>query len=263
MNQKAAKANFDQRQAWKFMFEILKVTKLDVFMAASFLATAASQGVSVNFGDANRSPSSTLVLDGVTVTGFSWNGGASGQPATIVGMGLGSATLGSAGSLDRQIHFLAGTFGADLDLQEGLGVSVNGRINSITFAPYFSIVNSAGSICLPFQLMVSPVSVSLGDNDPAPCPDWISFNSPYPTEITYSGIFDRNGVSSFNITLGGSGNTQFYDYLEAQNFPDVTFEFGVQIKSIDFTPVPEPGMLSMFCLGLLGLTWQHSRRKCL
>ena len=89
-------------------------------------------------------------------------------------------------------------------------------------------------------------------------PSWESFASPFPATVTVSNMFLWDDFSSLVITMAGSDpTTGFFPYLDGNGFPDVTFEFGVQILSLDFTPVPEPAAASLVVIGLLLFGMRH------
>lgn len=235
--------------------------------AACLLGGAAAHGATVNFGNATHAPGNTLQVGGVTVSGSpAWGPG--GQPATFAGTGLGSATIGPADSIDRQIHFAANGFPANSDLMEGLSLSVNGHVNSITFTPQFFVSGLGEQVQLPFQVMIYPLALAPDATFTGPVrPDWVTVNPANASSVTYTGVFASGQFSSFYIglTSANSPNVEFYPYLQSHNFPDATFRFGVRLDSIDFTSspvfVPEPSAFSLFGLGLLGLGWRRWRNK--
>ena len=205
--------------------------------------------LTVEFGDTNRAPSGSLLIGGVTLSGTDFFGSAIGQPATAFGIGAGSATLGAIGTIDRQQHYSAGNGYSYSFVREGLSLGVDGEISSITILPYFSILGSGESLFLPFDISYYPHNT--GGNTAL---SYWTLTSPDPLQINFQpgerpSLVDLGLISDFGNTPG------FFPYLEAQGFPDITFEFGYSIKSIDYTPmsVPEPSPLAIVGLGLLGL----------
>src|SRR4051812_30663672 len=105
----------------------------------------------VFFNDASRGPANSLSVGGVTITGSNlFNRG---QPATVVGIGLGSARVGPMEFIDRQEHYLSGsTTPMSPWPMEGLLLAVTGQINSVVLQPYFAIVGSDEAVFLPFDI---------------------------------------------------------------------------------------------------------------
>lgn len=237
------------------------------FTIANWLAliciflNGSANAITVYFDNANRGPSDTLQIGGITISGLTpW--GPTGQPATVAGAGLGSATVGPINSVDWQVHFAQGSFG-DTSVSEGLRFSVDGVINSITIVPYYSLLGSEEPLQFSFPIMIDPRTFGSGGVTYL-SPDWFNAATPYPSEITYNWAFRNGDISSFDINLipaseWGTPNVILYDYLAANNFPDATFQFGFTIESLDYTPAPEPGTLSLAGLGLCG--WLGSKLK--
>jgi hypothetical protein len=227
---------------------------------AMTIGILAAQSDTVYFGESTQGPAQNLSVGDVYISGASsWN--PAGEVANVSGVGLGATSIGSAGSVDRIVEF-GSPFSVELDLQEGLTLSVPGRINSITLAPHFSWVGSSTSVELPFQVMLVPLAYASNAVNPGPLqPDWLWMNPTYPASTSYTGIFASGEYSSFSISLASSGSgaepgSLFYSYLESQGFPEATFEFGVTIQAIDFTPltmaVPEPTVFSLLAMGAVG-----------
>ena len=244
--------------------------RLGEITAALLLGSVVCQGTTVNFGDASHAPGDTLQMGAVTISGSpAWGPG--GQPATLAGTGLGSAIIGPADSIDRQMHFSANGFSADSNLMEGLSLSVNGHINSITFTPQFFVSGLGESVQLPFQVMIYPLALAPDATFTGPMrPDWITVNPANGCSVTYRGVFASGQFSSFYIglTSANNPNASFYPYLQSHNFPDTTFQFGVRLDSINYTSpglspvfVPEPSSFSLFGLGLIGLGWRRWQGK--
>src|SRR5437867_1865292 len=83
---------------------------------ALILGLAEANAITIRFDDANRPPSDTLNVGGVTVTGDGRGG--PGLPCTAFGIGLGSDILGSSSSIERVSHYSSGSFGSDTSLAE-------------------------------------------------------------------------------------------------------------------------------------------------
>ena len=241
--------------------------RLVIIAAACLLGGAASQGATVRFNGATHAPGDNLQVGAVHISGSSaWGPG--GQPATIAGTGLGSATIGPADSIDRQMCFSADNFPANTDVMEGLTLSVNGRIDSISFTPRFFASGISGLDSLPFQVMIYPLALAPGAVANGPMtPSWITVNPANGGSLRYTGVFAAGQYSAFSISLQSAGNpsANLYPYLQSHNFPDATFQFGVRLDSISFTPfassVPEPSSFSLFGLGLIGLGWRRWQGK--
>lgn len=210
-------------------------------------AATASLAITVRFDDEDRGPTDTLQIVGVTVSGETW-WDAAGLPETVLGAGLGSTLVGTNTSVDRLMHFPSGGYAPDIDVREGLALSVDPmfKIDSVTIAPCFW--GSLGPVQLPFQICVYPERRLFG-------PDWINLTDNYPTSITYTDLFGKGNYSSFviNLVQNQSLVAGFYPYLEANGFPEVTFQFGFTITSVDYSPIPEPGTVWVLGVGLLGL----------
>jgi hypothetical protein len=239
-------------------------TRRFLALTAAFSALA-SQAIPINFGQSDQT-GDELFVGGATITGSSWTG-LSGQPTTVQGLGLGSSTIGAGSSIDRQLHFSAGSFSPDLDLSEGLSLSVNGRINSVTLVPEFTVVGTGEIIDLPFQAMLIPLAHTPGLPGTGPLmPNWITFNPSDSAGITYTGLFGSDNISSFTINLTQAGDPVIglYSFLEDRGFSDVTVQYSVRITSLDYSPsiasVPEPTAFSLMGLGLLALGWKRRPR---
>lgn len=232
-----------------------------VVAAVGVLGITASNAVTVSFDDANRAPSDLLQIEGVTITGD--------QVATVSGTGLGSGVLGSLGSVDRVMHYSAGQMFPDRSQNgssdwawEGLQLSVDGHIDSVTVQPYFSVVGSAASVSLPFEMSLLKGGNGLSGTsyqlvDPSQIQP-VVFNFPDSEDFWVSSL-TLQPTSDFGQEM------HFLDYRR-QNSEEQTFMFGFTIKSLDYTPdtslaVPEPNTTLFMCLGLLGLLF--ARRKLL
>jgi hypothetical protein len=247
------------------------MTKPAIRPALKFLALAAafsaltSQAVTVQFDLWNQT-GDEIFVGGAAISGSpAW--GPSGEPTTVQGSGLGSASVGAGSSIDRQLHFSAGSYHPDLDLSEGLSLSVNGRINSVTLVSEFTIVGTGEIIDLPFQAMLYPSAHTPGMPGNGPLmPNWITFNPSDSAGITYTGLFGSDNISAFTINLTQASDPVIglYSFLEDRGFPDVTVDYSVRITSLSYSPaiapVPEPTALSLVGLGLLGLGWKRWQR---
>lgn len=224
--------------------------------------------ISVDFGAINAGPSNFCEVGGVSVSGTpSWGPG--GEPVAVAGSGLGSTTVGAVSSVDRFMTFSAGQLDPSVDLREGLQLTVDGRINSITFSPYFSVVGQSGSTELPFQMTVYPQAFAPGVTPNQPLrPTWVNLDGPYPPQVIYSDIFNSGDFSSFVIDLETSGQPpgfNFSNYLSTYGTDtDVSFQFGFTILALDYTPttVPEPTAAALMALGamLLGFLRRETKK---
>ena len=209
-----------------------------------FSWTVSASAVTVQFDDATRAPADSLLVDGVTVS----SGATAGMPATVQGMGLGSDLVGLAGAVDCQLHYGAGNPFPDRQNgnSESLRLSVDGTINSITVAfdpPTLSGMGTPLDLSFAVGLsypglfgstlyhVVSPGDPSMtltlpaGDGNPS----WVEFGNSYePGEFVFFDSYRHNHLSE-----------------------DQTIQFGFSIVSLDYTPVPEPGLPGIASLGLL------------
>lgn len=191
------------------------------------LRDSRSEATLVYFDDADRAPSEILQIGGVTVTSAD-----SGKPATVAGVGLGSAFLDPVGSIDRQASYPDGVAAA----MEGVSLSVNGKINSFSIMPYFSVSGSSEDTFVPFEFSY----VFHGANsDVDNRYHYFRLDSPDLVTITFS---DRTYFpSSIDLYVTSDfGQTLIRDYVTANGYSGMTVEFGYSVVSLDYTPVPEP-----------------------
>lgn len=221
-------------------------------------ADVATLGVTLDFTQISREPNTIQTFyDQVTITAGGQNATwpfDSGLATVTQGVGLGSATFGPSTSLDRKersaILYNAGHFewrGIG-GYRESLTIHTLGRLNSITFDPYF-LINGMETTFLPFEFTVIQTinpkymaNVASGTEAP------FTWNNP--------GL-DYLGPSSFEVCLEASmGNTGVF-YEHAMEHPNewFTFEYGFTIKSIDYTHVPEQSqtliLVALSCVGIM------------
>jgi hypothetical protein len=215
----------------KSLAALLSLLALIVFSTADALA------VTIDFTDMDRGPSETLQVDGVTISpGTAFGDDGSSMPATVAGIGLGSATIGSAGALDR-IQDITGF------MRESLSLMVSGSIHSVSITPFFSIVGSKEQIFLPFDISWS----FFGSGGPI----YRTLDSDSPTGI---GIHPSLNIDTIQVGLQSDfGNPAVQLYLSEH--PDATVQFGYSITSLNYTPagVPETSTVMLFAIGLAGI----------
>lgn len=200
----------------------------------------------VDFTDMDRGPSTTLQVNGVTISPGTFPNDVGSMPATVSGIGLGSATIGAFGTVDR-IQDITGY------MRESLQLSVSGSLNSISITPYFEVVGSKEPIFLSFDISYYLGSLGMG----GPTYNTISSSSPIVLNLAFTGPFDR-----FHIGLQSDfGNPAIQVYLSEH--PGATVQFGFAITSLDYTPagVPEASTVMLFGIGLAGLGLLLRRRK--
>jgi len=132
---------------------------------------------------------------------------------------------------------------ASSDSREGgIQLTVGGRINSVTIMPQFRIFSSTqGQLFdrLPFEIKTtssSPNYVLLPTNA-----------SPFTIDLSLSDSPDLR----LDIASDFGEAMCFYDYRMQHPSEDLTFQFGITILSVDYTPVPEPGTVGFLGIGIL------------
>jgi len=225
---------------------------------ALIMAEGIVPGATVYFNDASRESTTTLQVDGVTITGS--------QLVTVPGLGLGlNNGIGPAGEFDREMHFPAGQIPPDNDLQPGvLQLSVNGILNSVTIVPHFRIFDAAGNLTgdiLTFGIIDYFPGETFGDI-PEDVINASSIEQPlslYPTPPITPG--SPNTVQFQIASDFGEFNDFFVGYRTDHQSQEQTFQFGFSVLSLDYTPIPEPGMISLLALGFAGFFWVNRRMQ--
>ncbi len=231
-----------------------------------------SQAATVFFNDANRGPSGSLDIGGVTASTSCtvWTNGVGYSPlatqtATTAGAGLGAAGMGPSDSFNLIFHYSPNDSGYDWMSSESASLSLDDpsmMITSVTIAPH--VTATVGSldpvlIQLPFTAFILPAS---GGG-----PGSHQINSQNPS--TYSVSFYNGPGLPFFITselaltsaLNGMGDGFPAGQYRQQNLADeVTLDYGFTIVSIDYSAVPEPGACSLLALGGAGLLWARRRK---
>jgi len=212
---------------------------------ALILGLTEAHAITIRFDDADRPPSDTLNVGGVSVTGNAWGG--PGLPATAFGLGLGSDIQGSSFSIDCVSHYSSGDLFSDVSLAESLRLAVAGVINSITIMPRVTVLETGESLDLFFE--VAPLSYS-SDHLINP-PNFTPVESDgAPTTII---CFPKAPVVDFAIAGDFREDTYFFNHRVSRGFPDETLVFGFSILSLDYTPASVPDTASSACLLGIGL----------
>jgi hypothetical protein len=167
---------------------------------------------------------------------------------------LGSALYGAFDIVDRRDHYPAGSPIGGYEFREGLTLSVAGKIDSITLVPHFSVVGVADNIFLPFD--ISFLAHDTGSTE------YVDYTTPMSATALTINFTPGELPSSLDLGLLSAQGDSVYvqTYLSQHGFPDVRFDFGFTIESMQYTPVvaPEPGTLA---LGGLALTCAFIARR--
>lgn len=240
-----------------------------VLVGGSFVSGATT----VYFNDANRGPSGSLDIGGVTVTTSCtvWTNGIGYSPlatqaATTSGAGCGAAGMGPSDSFNLIFHYSPDDSGYDWMSTESASLTLDDpslMITSVTIAPH--VTATIGSldpvpVQLPFTAFVLPVSGGgpgshqISSSDPATYS--VSFyNGPgFPSFIT--------SQISLSSALNGFGDGFPANQYRQQNISDdVTLDYGFSIVSVEYAAVPEPGVASLLGMGVAGYACVSRRLK--
>ena len=156
-------------------------------------------------------------------------------PSFVAGVGLGSAKVGPASSIDRLIYFPAGSGNPILEEKEGIKITCTTKISSVTIRPLFAILGSNDGTKIQFPMRFHLAGTGQAEIDQYetlrpenPAPVILAFKqNALPTEIT----MDVSGDTTFSAYFAG--------YLQARNFPAIGFLVGFSILSIQTLP-PAP-----------------------
>jgi hypothetical protein len=229
------------------------LTRFIATLLAGVLGSTLANAATVYFDDLNRGPSDMLQIGGVTITGSTLSGWGSsplpGQAATASGIGLGNSLMGPVVSVDREEAYSGGQGG--IINREGLYLSVEGMIESITIKPYFTNLMSAELVFLTFD--ISYYQFSTAQPLPFVCRP---VNSSEPVTFMFPGGYQPSAID-LGLVAGAGSQPYFSQYLSVH--PDADFLFGYTIQSLTYTPVPEPGAAILFGVGALGFL--YARRK--
>ncbi len=242
------------------------------FVAAVMVGgTLVSNGATVFFNDANRGPSGSLDIGGVTASTSAtvWTNGVGFSPlttqtGTASGSGLGAVGLGPDNSFNLLFHYSAGDSSYDWMASEGGSLTLdnpNYMITSITLAP--SVTATLGSLSpvsvqLPFTATVLPAYGG------GPGTHEISSSGPATYTVSFyngpdSPSFITSTLSLTSLLNGMSDGFPAAQYRQQNLSDDMTLDYGFTVVSLDYTMIPEPGTVSLLvlCLGSLFL----ARRK--
>ena len=218
---------------------------------ALIIGPARANAITIRFDDANRPPSDTLNVGGVTVTGGTGYGGSPGRPATALGFGLGSDVLGSSFALDRFAHYSSGNGFPDSHSSESLRLTVDGVINSITIMPRISVLETGESLDLSFE-------INLGWYAPSIDYRIVECNGT-PTTI----LNRYSTASSVLLDISGDFGEDLYfrENRISRGLPEETLVFGFSIVSLDYTPVPDTAssacLLGIGIFGIVCAGWKR------
>jgi hypothetical protein len=218
------------------------------------LGSTVSNAETVNFDDADRGPSNVLQVAGITISrcDFGWG---LGQPETVLGSGLGSATLGPVDEVNGIMQYLPGDQYGTYEY-EGLTFSANGPINSITIVPVFRAFTDSG-VLLPDKHLFGIWFASVYNDwyliDPS-VGNPITLVNPNPT----FGDPPRNVPVSLLVQWDFGQHIILDDYRREHLSEGLTIECGFTILSLDY--IPEPGTSALLGMSLFGL-WSARRNR--
>jgi len=231
-----------------------RVVTLGILLTASY-----AEGSTVDFTALTLTPSGTLTIDGVTITGQ--NGATVG---TVTGEGLGIADYGSAGSFDKTIAYNSTGLvpGTATTFDGFLSILVDGRIDSITLKPYFVYDGpEPQSVPLPgFPFAVTAVG---------PQGEFGAFRDiarllTDPVTFTFLQGTDIDGrpamLRDVGFFIDFTWDSVFRNYWLSLGQPDLNFTFGVSITSLSYTPnvsTPEPATWALLIAGGMFVLRRH------
>jgi hypothetical protein len=212
------------------------------------------KGVDIYFGDANRDPSDMLTVDGVSVSSsilyFS-------NPGTVLGAGLGSATVGPVDSIDWTWHYPAGS-SQPMRNREGLSISVDGDLESISLSPRLTITGYTQSIEFPFYCHLTWF---YGDRPYFEQYEVLDPTSDSPITLTPFQFPDSKAYRvDLDIDSFGQNDSVISSLRSACGTPDACFDLGFTVVSLSYEPIPEPGTASIALAALLS-AFYFKRRK--
>ena len=212
------------------------------------------KGVDIYFGDANRDPSDMLKVDGVCVSSsmiyYS-------NPGTVLGAGLGSATVGPTDSIDWTWHYPEGST-QPMRFREGLSLSVDGDLESITLSPHLTISGYTQSIEFPFYCRIAWF---YGDRPYFEQYQVLDPTSDSPITLTPFQFPDSKAYRvDLDIDSFGQNDAVISSLRSACGTPDACFDLGFTVVSLSYEPIPEPGTAS-FALAALLSAFYFKRRK--
>jgi len=219
---------------------------------ALIFGLAQANAITIRFDDADRPPSDTLNVGGVTVTGGVRGPG---LPATAFGVGLGSDSLGSGSSfaIEQVANYPAGVVGSHLRPYESLQLTVDGMINSITIMPRISVILETGeSLDLTFGFLLLENGSLPGSWRQVECD-----GTSKTIDLTSS------GAPSVDIWLESNfGEDLVVDaYRSPLGYPAVSIVYGFAIQSLDYTPVPDTANSAcLLGIGIFGIVCAGRKR---
>ena len=253
------------------MFDAISLKGLAGALAVMVGGAFVSEGATVYFNDANRGPSGSLDIGGVTISTSAvvWTNGIGYSPlntqtATTSGAGVGAVGMGPSDGINLLFHYSAGDSSYDWMSGESASLTLdnpNLMITSVTVAP--TVTATLGSLApvamqLPFTTFVLPASGG------GPGSHELSSSAPASFGVSFyngpSSPFFITSEITLSSALNGMGDGFPAAQYRQQNLSDdLTLDYGFSIVSLDYTVVPEPGGATLLVLGLAGLVWK--RRK--
>lgn len=225
-----------------------------------------ASAVVVDFTQVSIGAQGTIDFEGVTITANDefW------QVALVAGEGLGLAGVESSGSIDLiyQRYFDSeGNYLSSSSSDGTLSMSVDGRINAVTIAPYMTIDGPAPIAGIPmgFTTRFDTVTPDLGDGR---VERYMFYASAPSYEFTFPLVQECDpdcrptGLDLFGLN-SAAVFSDFRPYEVSQSFPEYTVRFGYSILSVDYTPtqVTEPMTLALLSTGLVALKLYGRRAR--
>jgi hypothetical protein len=235
--------------------------------AAAVLAILAAglmgaNAATVYFNDANRGPSGSLSIGGVTATSSTvvWTNGdgyspLSTQIGTATGDGLGCTGPGRPNCFNLQFHYAPGESSYDWSLAEAASLTLDNpgyMITGVTIVPHVTAIWGSldpVAVELPFTAFLQPAS---GGG-----PGGHQISSSDPKSFIVSFFSDPDSpyfiTSDLTLTPALSGLGDGFPaalYRQGDSSQELVLDYSFTIVSVDYAPIPEPGAASLLLAGL-------------